>query len=142
MKRILVVTAVLAASLLAGCAGHTHSLRPNDVSGIQAGTFTHEGADAPMMTLTHNGTRFEARGFAIERSQDFDELKRRLGASSQHYRRIVSGIDRDHLLFAANPVLQAANGATMRCSLSWRTFQAPAGECVSADGGSADLRFQ
>lgn len=92
------------------------------------------------MVLERRGTRFEARGFAIERSQDLTELKQRYD-SGKHYDRIFSGTDTEHYLYSATPVLRAENGETLRCHAAWKAGGLPAGNCVAADGSTIDFRF-
>jgi len=131
----------LLAFALGGCVGHTHSLiqDPGDRD-IAVGTFRHEGPEGTAMDLEFRGVRFEARGFAIERNQNLAELRRRHGFG-KHYDQIFSGMDTDHFLYSAQPVLRADNGATLRCSAVWRAGGSPAGHCVTADGTRINFRF-
>lgn len=143
MKTRIAVSACLATFTLAGCAGHTHSLAQDDSDrDIAVGTFRHEGPEGSTMVLEFRGTRFEARGFAIERNQSLAELKRRYGIDRKHWDRIFSGMDTDHYVYAAKPELLAGNGATLRCSAIWRSGGSPAGECVTTDGLHVNFRFE
>lgn len=94
------------------------------------------------MALEFRGTRFAARGFAIERNQNLAELKRSYGIDRKHWDRIASGLDTDHFVYAAKPELVAGNGATLRCSAVWRSGGSPTGECITADGLHVNFRFE
>jgi hypothetical protein len=108
MKTFISVLACLATLALAGCAGHTHSLIQEESDrDITVGTFRHEGPEGSMMVLEFRGTRFEARGFAIERNQNLAKLKQRYGIDRKHWDRISSGMDTDHYVYSAEPVLRA-----------------------------------
>ena len=137
------VSACLATVALAGCAGHTHGLAQDDSDrDLTVGTFRHEGPEGSMMVLEFRGTRFEARGFAIERNQNLAELKRRYGIDRKHWDRIFSGMDTDHYVYSAEPVLHAENGASLRCSAAWRATASPEGHCVTDKGTQINFRFE
>ena len=143
MKTRFSVSVCLAALALAGCVGHTHSLIQGESDReITVGTFRHEGPEGSMMVLEFRGTRFEARGFAIERNQNLAELKRRYGIDRKHWDRISSGMDTDHYVYAAEPVLRAGNGASLRCSAAWRAMASPEGHCVTDEGTHINFRFE
>ncbi|MBZ0132402.1 MAG: hypothetical protein K8F53_07310 [Rhodocyclaceae bacterium] len=142
MRILLTVSACLATLVLAGCAGHTHSLIPEGSDReLTVGTFRHEGPDEPVMVLEFGGTRFEARGFAIQRNQNLAELRKQY-YPSRHYDQIFSGADTDHYAYSAQPVLRAGNGATLRCFAVWRSAGSPAGHCVTSDGVHINFRFE
>jgi len=141
MKAWIAVLACLTTLTLAGCAGHTHNLIQDDSDrDITVGSFRHEGTEGATMVLEFRGTRFEASGFAIQHSQNLAELRKRY--PGKHYDRIFSGLDTDHYVYAAQPELRAANGATLRCSAVWRAGGSPAGRCVTADGLYVNFRFE
>lgn len=132
----------LALLLLTACAGHTHSLVPEDSDrDLTVGMFRHEGPDGPAMVLEFAGTRFEAHGFAINRNQNLAELRRRY-YPGRHYERIFSGLDTDHYVYTAEPELRTGNGAALRCSAVWRANGSPAGYCVTAEGTHINFRFE
>lgn len=133
---------VLATVLLSACAGHTHSLIAEESDRtLKAGLFRHEGQDGPAMILELAGTRFEAHGFAISRTQNLAELRRQY-FPGKHYDRIFSGSDAEHYVYSAQPELRAENGATLQCSAAWRAYAAPAGHCVTANGTRIEFRFE
>ena len=141
MKTWIAVSACLATFTLAGCAGHTHSLIPEQSDrDITVGSFRHEGPEGVSIVLEFQGTRFEASGFAIQRSQNLAELRRKY--PGKHYQRIFSGLDTDHYVYTAEPELRAGNGAILRCSAVWRAGGSPAGECVTTDGLHVNFRFE
>jgi hypothetical protein len=143
MRTRITVSAYLAAFALAGCAGHTHNLAQDDSDlDLTVGTFRHEGPEGSMMALEFRGTRFEARGFAIERNQNLAELKRRYGIDRRHWDRISSGMDTDHYVYSAEPVLRAGNGASLRCPAVWRASGSPEGHCVTDEGTHINFRFE
>ena len=143
MRTRITVSAYLAAFALAGCAGHTHNLAQDDSDlDLTVGPFRHEGPEGSMMALEFRGTRFEARGFAIERNQNLAELKRRYGIDRKHWDRIFSGMDTDHYVYSAEPVLRAGNGATLLCYAVWRANRAPEGHCVTDEGTHINFRFE
>ena len=133
--------ACLFAFALGGCAGHTHSLiqDPSDRD-ITLATFRHEGPEGTSMVVEFRGARFEAQGFAIVRKQNLAELKRQYGTGN-HYDRISSGLDTDHYLYSAQPVLRADSGATLRCFALWQAGGSPAGHCLTADGFRIHFRY-
>lgn len=134
------VLACLSALALGGCAGHTHNLVQNNGDhDIMLGTFRHEGAEGTAMVLEFRGVRFEARGFTIERTQNLAALRQRYGAG-KHYDQVFSGMDTDHYVYSAQPVLRAINGATLRCSAEWRAGGSPAGHCMTRDGFYINFR--
>ena len=131
----------LIAFTLGGCASHTHSLiQDGSDQDITVGTFRHEGPEGTAMFLELRGVRFEARAFAIERKQNLAEL-RRLYSTGKHYDRIFSGLDTDHYVYSAQPVLRAANGATLCCSAIWRVGGSPSGHCLAVDETRIHFRF-
>lgn len=143
MKAIGAASACLATLVLTACAGHTHSLvREESDREITTGTFRHEGPEGSFMAMEFRETRFEARDFAIERNQNLAELKRYYGIDRKHWDRIFSGMDTDHYVYSAEPVLRAKNGATLRCPTVWRANGAPAGYCVTAEGTHINFRFE
>ncbi|WP_310451467.1 hypothetical protein [Sulfuritalea sp.] len=132
----------LTVALLAGCAGHTHSLVAEESDrAFKGGLFRHEGRDGPTMILELAGTRFEAHGFAISRIQNLAELRRQY-FPGKHYERIFSGMDTDHYVYTAEPELRAGNGTALRCSAIWRANGSPAGHCVTAEGTHINFRFE
>lgn len=143
MKTRIAVLACLAMIALAGCGGHTHSLIQGESDReIAVGTFRHEGPEGSMMALEFRGTRFEARGFAIERNQNLAELKRNYGIDRKHWDRITSGLDTDHFVYTAQPVLRSGSGATLRCYATWRAMGSPEGHCVTDEGTHINFRFE
>ncbi len=142
MKTMVAASACLAAFALVGCAGHTHSLVPEDSDrDLRVGMFRHEGPEEPVMVLEFGGARFESRGFVINRNQNLAELRRRY-YPSRHYDQIFSGADTDHYVYSAQPELRAANGAMLRCFATWRSQGSPAGHCVTAEGTHINFRFE
>lgn len=141
MKLLELASACLAAFALVGCGSHTHSFIAEDSDrDIKLGTFRHEGPDEPAMMLEFAGKRFEAKGFPINRKQNLAELKRRY--DPKHYDRIFSGLDTDHYIYSAEPLLRAVEGATLRCVMAWRAGSSPAGACVTDDGTRIYVRFE
>ena len=137
----ILVLACLIPFALGGCAGHSHSLiLDQSDQNITVGTFQHEGLEEAVMVLELRGVRFGAKGFAIERKLDLAEL-RRLYGPGKHYDRIFSGLDTDHYVYSAEPVLRAANGATLRCSAVWRVGGSPSGHCLAGDKPPIHFRF-
>lgn len=143
MKTRIAVLACMAALVLTGCVGHTHSLIQEESDReITVGTLRHEGPEGSMMVLEFRGTRFEARGFAIERNQNLAKLKQQYGIDRRHWDRISSGMDTDHYVYSAEPVLRAGNGATLRCYAVWRANRTPEGHCVTDEGTHINFRFE
>lgn len=130
-------------SALVGCAGHSHQLLSARSDGVVIGSFSHEGNAVPSMVVEFEGQQYSSRGFTITRSQNLAELKRQLGgSSSKHYQRVVSGLDNEHYVYSAKPVLQSGDGKTMQCSLAWRSGQTPAGSCKTDDKGDLEIRSE
>lgn len=130
-------------SVLVGCAGHSHQLLSAKGDGVVIGAFSHEGNTEPSMMVEFAGRQYSSRGFTITRSQNLAELKKQLGGSgSKHYQRVMSGLDNDHFVYSAKPVLQSSDGKTMQCSLAWRSGQMPAGSCKSDDKRDLEIRSE
>lgn len=142
MNNLATITAFLATLGLFGCGEHLHSLiQPESDRDLTVGWFKHEGPNPPSMMLEFRGQRFEGHGFAIDRTENLDQL-RRLYGSGRHYDRIVSGLDTDHYVYSAHPQLRSTNGIAMQCSIAWRDRVAPAGSCVTSDGEHISFRFE
>lgn len=129
-------------SALVGCAGHSHRLLSAKGDGVVIGSFSHEGNAEPSMMVEFEGQQYSSRGFIITRSQNLAELKKQLGGSSKHYQRVASGLDSEHFVYSAKPVLQRSDGKTMQCSLAWRSGQTPAGSCKADDKGVLEIRSE
>lgn len=143
MRTRVAVSACLAILMLTACAGHMHSLvREDSDREITTGLFRHEGPEGSSMALEFRGTRFEARGFVIERNQNLAKLQRRYGTDRKHWERISSGMDTDHYVYSAEPVLRAGNGASLRCRAAWQAMASPEGHCVTDEGTHINFRFE
>ena len=87
--------------------------------------------------------RYEAIGFDVRTSQDLSELhKRYAGTNPKHWDRITSGLDTEHKIYAAEPVLKAADGAELSCRLAWQSGHPPAGVCLDKAGQVYSIRFE
>jgi hypothetical protein len=143
MKTLSTMAACAAVLVLSACGAHVHSLMPEESDpALGVGWFSHEGPEPPEMDIEFEGKRFEARGFAIEKTQNLKELRRRYGTNRRHWDRIFSGQDTDHLTRSAEADLRAADGAQMRCAVAWRGALTPAGTCFTADGTRLPVRFE
>lgn len=141
MDARLTMLSCVCAFAFGGCSGHTHNLIQNQSDGgITIGSFRHEGPEGTSMVLVWRGTRFEAHGFTIERNQNLAELQHRPN-SGKHHDRIFSGLDTEHYLYSAMPVLSAGGSETLRCHAAWRAGDSPAGYCIAADGSSFKFHF-
>jgi hypothetical protein len=56
--------------------------------------------------------------------------------------RIFEGGGTDHDEYSAKPELLAADGAVLRCTLTWPARQAPAGYCETREGTRIAVRFE
>ncbi|ACV37881.1 conserved hypothetical protein (plasmid) [Candidatus Accumulibacter phosphatis clade IIA str. UW-1] len=132
----------LAALTLTGCAGHTHALAPASGNpSVTVGTFSHEGREAPAVVLEVGGRRFTAQGFAIRRDANRSALQQH-DSRGRRPSGISPGSDTEHYQYSANPELRAADGAVLRCTLTWPARQAPAGYCEMAEGTRIAVRFE
>lgn len=130
-------------SALAGCAGHSHQLLDARSEGVVIGSFSHEGNAEPSMVVEFEGQQYSSRRFTIDRSQNLADLKKQLGgSSSKHYQRVASGLDNDHFVYSAKPILQRLDGKTMQCSLAWRSGQGPAGVCITDEAKTLTIRSE
>lgn len=130
-------------SALVGCAGHSHRLISAKGDGVVIGAFSHEGNAEPSMMVEFEGQQYSLRGFTITRNQNLAELKKQLGGGgSKHYQRVMSGLDNEHFVYSAKPVLQSSDGKTIQCSLAWRSGQTPAGSCKTDDKGDLEIRSE
>jgi hypothetical protein len=57
----------------------------------------------------------KARGFAIQRNQNLAALRRQYGIDRKHWDRIFSGMDTDHYVYSAEPVLRAGMARPAMC---------------------------
>jgi len=137
-----IATAFLASVTLYGCAGQSRQLVSEDEPKRAVGSITHGGVSDPTLSLEFGGKRFEARGFAINRSQNLARLREQYGFGSKHYDRVSTGTDPEHYRYSAKPELRAEDGTTMQCVLAWRAYAAPAGVCVSPDGKEVKFRAE
>lgn len=130
-------------SALVGCAGHSHRLLSAKGDEVVVGAFSHEGNAEPSMMVEFQGQQYSSHRFTISRSRNLAELKKQLGgSSSKHYQRVMSGLDNEHFVYSAKPVLQSNDGKTMQCSLAWRSGQTPAGSCKTDDKGDLEIRSE
>lgn len=84
--------------------------------------------------MVYKGKEFSSAGFEIRSSQNLRDLQQRLGGNfSKHYQRVTAGLDRDHLVYSAEPVLKSDDGEAIQCFLAWRSGQSPSGVCKSSD---------
>lgn len=127
---------------LGGCASHGHQLFSSSTgNGAAIGTFIHEGSSKPSMTLVYKGKEFSTTGFEIRSSQNLRELQQRLGGNfSKHYQRVTAGLDRDHLVYSAEPVLKSNDGEAIQCFLAWRSGRSPSGVCKPSETGEFEIR--
>lgn len=101
----------------------------------------HGGSSKPTMTLAYKETEFASTGFEIRSSQNLRELQQQLGGNfSKHYQRVTAGLDLDHLIYRAEPVLKSADGEAIQCFLEWRSGRSPSGVCKSSGNGEFEIR--
>ena len=93
------------------------------------------------MLLEVEGRRFTAQGFAIRRNANLSALQQRDSRGRRHSG-IPPGSDTEHYDYSANPELHAADGAVLRCTLTWPARQAPAGYCEMDEGTRIAVRFE
>ncbi len=86
------------------------------------------------MVLEFGEKQFESRGFAISRSWNLAAPREQYRFGSKQFDRVSTGSDPERYRYSAKLELRAKDGTTMQCVLAWRTYEAPAGVCVSTDG--------
>lgn len=126
------------AAVLAGCAAQPHHLAASSTDKVADASFRHEG---PAISIRYGGKVYEAAGFPVTRHQDLDALRQRYG-SGPYYTSIVSGLNRDHVAYAARADLRAADGDTLRCELAWQGQRAPAAICKTVNDNVLNLAFR
>ncbi len=141
MKTFTTVLVCLSTFTLWGCGSHAHNLVAHEGNAaITAGKFLH-GTEGPAMVLEFQGESFEAHDFVISRKQDLVGLRKQYGPS-RHYDRILSGLDSDHYVYSAEPMLRSKNGAVLQCAAVWRVGGLPAGYCLTATGNRVNFQFE
>jgi hypothetical protein len=132
----------ISALALGGCASHGHQLFLSGAEkSASIGSFTHEGNSKPTMTMTYKGKEFVSTEFEIRSGQNLRELQKQLGGNfSKHYQRVTAGLDRDHLIYRAEPMLKSADGEVIQCALVWSSGRLPAGVCKSSGSGEFEIR--
>ncbi len=93
------------------------------------------------MTLVYKGKEFASTEFEIRSSQNLRELQKKLGGNfSKHYQHVTSGLDRDHLIYRAEPLLKSGDGEAIQCFLAWPSGRSPAGVCKPSGNGEFEIR--
>ncbi len=128
--------------LLAGCGDHFHNLRQSESEEVTAGQMFHGKVEEDnRLVLERGGKRFEGI-LRIERTQNWQELQERYQSNRAHWRRIVSGLDKDHVINTARSELKAADGETISCEIAWTRQTKPAGSCAQGGGESFGVEFE
>lgn len=134
----------IALLLAAGCAGHTHTLSSQQSGAFASGQIVHGGPqDANRLTLERAGKRFEG-SFSVVTETNWKEVSQRYRNGGRHWDRIISGLDKDHLLRTARAELKSDDGDALVCDLAWRYGTDPAGVCrpVGDTGKVYAVRFE
>lgn len=126
------------AAVLTGCAAQPQTLTSTSTDAVADASFRHQG---PAMTVRYAGKVYQAAGFPVIKHQDLDALRQRYGSGS-YYNGIVSGLNRDHVAYAARADLRAADGEALRCDLAWQGTRAPAATCKASDDTILNLAFR
>lgn len=136
LKRSLV--AIVSASLAMGGCSHSHLLLPDGT--MLKGELVHGSQDR--LVLESAERRYVADNFQIDRHSNLADLQDRYQIGDpKHWGRIVSGLDRDHESYSAEPTLRAPDGAELSCRLAWSSGKSPQGVCVDKDGKEHQVRF-
>ncbi|MBA3024352.1 MAG: hypothetical protein KKG03_05425 [Gammaproteobacteria bacterium] len=134
---------ILAISMLIGCASPIHLLDKQGSAPFVGGELVHDRGDGNLLVLEASDRRYEARGFVVERHTNIAALRKRYyGVNSNHWRRIFSGQDTDHLTYTVETVAKSADGQAVSCSLIWGAGAKPAGICTDQAGASLLVRFE
>lgn len=141
MKLFQSLIAIGALLVIAGCASHAHLLDKSSAPLFLKGEFSHENEHR--LVLESSGHRYEAVGFEIRSSQNWTELRKRYyGTNPRHWDRITSGLDTDHKIYTAEPVLKAQDGSELSCRLAWQNGQATTGVCTDNMGNEYSIIFE
>lgn len=141
MKPSKSLIAIGAALAIAGCASHTHLLDKSSAPLFLKGEFSHENKHR--LVLESSGRRYEAVGFEIRSSQNWTELRKRYyGTNPKHWDQITSGLDTDHKIYEATPVLKAQDGSELSCRLVWQSGHSTTGVCIDNTGNEYSIRFE
>lgn len=136
LRRPLTLAAMLAA--LAGCAAQPHHLASASTDKVAEATFRQQ---QPAMSVHYAGKVYQATDFPVSQHQDLGALRQRYG-SGPYYSSIVSGLNRDHIAYAAKVDLRATDGDTLRCELAWMSQRAPSATCKGANDNVLNLAFR
>lgn len=139
MNKMIVVLLAVALGL-GGCATPPHLLAVSAESSLIGGQFVHEAPTR--LTLESAGKRYEANGFGIKKMQDWDVLRKAYqGTNPNHWNRIISGIDNDHVVYSAEPIAVASAGDELRCLILWSNGTAPRGTCTDKSNHQLTVKF-
>lgn len=140
MKTYLGILAIL---LLTGCAGHVHKMVKENSTPFTGGELVHDRGKDNCLAIETPQRRYEARGFSVERDTKLAELRKRYyGVNPKHWKRIFSGLDTAHTVYALETTARSADGHEITCSLAWKSVAKPEGVCTDQTGAEFILRFQ
>lgn len=141
MKTTKILALFTSTFVAVGCSTHTHLLNATpDSTLIKGGKFTHEGKTS--LTLSSAAKDYEAKEFPVRSGMKWEELRKQYQFSSpKHWDRIKSGLNRDHLIYSAEPVARSADGDELRCQLLWLSGQSPRGTCTDKAGKDHLIEF-
>lgn len=134
---------ILAILLLAGCASPTHLLVKENNAPFVGGELVHDRGENNRLVLEAPNRRYEARGFVVERQRNLAELRKRYyGVNPNHWNRIFSGLDTDHVTYSVETIAISAEGDKVSCRLAWGGSAKPAGVCTDQAGAAFQVRFE
>lgn len=141
MKTTGTLALAISAFAVIGCSTHTHLLNaaPDSVL-IKGGKFAHEGKTS--LVLSSAKKDYEAKDFPVRSWMKWEELRKQYQFSSpKHWERIKSGLDRDHIIYSADPIARSVDGEELRCRLLWASGQSPRGTCTDKAGNDHMIEF-
>ncbi|MHB0925049.1 MAG: hypothetical protein ACYC1F_00915 [Gallionellaceae bacterium] len=134
---------ILAIFLLTGCASQTHLLVKEDNAPFVGGELVHDRGEGNCLVLEAPNSRYEARGFVVERQTNLAALRKRYYiANRKHWERIFAGLDTDHVTYSIETIAKSAEGHEVSCHLMWKSGAKPEGVCTDQAGTAFPVRFE
>lgn len=128
--------------LLTGCASPVHQVVKEDDGPFIVGELIHDRGESNRLVLETSNRRYEARGFFVDRQTNLAELRKRYyGVNPKHWKRILSGLDTDHVIYSIETIAKSAEGQELSCSLMWESRAKPAGVCTDQTGAAFPVHF-
>lgn len=127
--------------LTAGCATHEHRLNPIGSAPVVYGKMIHSNISTPDRLIVETANQHFTGDLVVREHVDWEKLRKTYRSNIRHWRRITSGLDKDHQTYIGTAELKSAGGEMLRCRLAWSRSDKPEGECTDQSGTSFKIKF-